>query len=389
LTTSGQLLSIVTGNESGTPLPISGPDGTPAFSSVDGIVSSNGGSNTYILPYNGGGSFVAIGGQNKDYGNYIQFSGSTGFSSADVDLLSAPPLRLFHLDSPPAAPVTPTITIGQNSINGVNVTFQGSGNGSSPIDGFYYSADGTDIDRSIIGPYHSGDTADQALNHPTVKFLPVGSGNSAQLTDIPNGVTIKMASRIIGAALSPMVSQLVRVACQPISCPVTQFAFLEFPDITLECPTVGSTILYSINEIDPDSPPAYIYEGSFKPIKRNLYLRAVARKTGYGDSPLFSRNFILALPTPIVVTRDKGEWLICEVFMSGNIECKFFYTLDGSQPKPFQSDFQEREFLLKSDTIVSAIGYREGCIPTNVTQLTIPISSPRKMKMKFMKDILF
>ena len=147
--------------------------------------------------------------------------------------------------------------------------------------------------------------------------------------------------------------------------------------VSLSCSTSGTTIRYTTDGSLPNSFWGTIYSASI-PVNASTTIKAIAYKTGIGNSDIVSGDFFILIPTtapqfsPLPGTFNTAQNV---TFSSSVAGVSFYYTTDGSNPTT-ASTLYTGPVAVSATTTLKAIAAKTGLGNSPVTEGVYTILSP-------------
>jgi thiol-disulfide isomerase/thioredoxin len=144
--------------------------------------------------------------------------------------------------------------------------------------------------------------------------------------------------------------------------------------VTIECPTAGATIRYTINGLNPDDSLSSVYSAPFW-IKKNTTIKAFAKNGVLPDSRMAVLNATLVVDIPNIAYRlvgDSIEFTITCTTTGSTIR----YTKNNSTPS-VSSNLYKAPFKIKADATITirAIGLKTGWTSSSEAEQTISVAN--------------
>lgn len=146
--------------------------------------------------------------------------------------------------------------------------------------------------------------------------------------------------------------------------------------VTISCSTSGATIRYTTDGSTPTSSSGTV--GTSVTISSSCTLKAIAYKSGLGDSNVASGAYTITLPQVAAPTFSPGQGTYTSAqtvtISTTTSGATVRYTLDGSTPSQTNSTVGT-SVNISSTATLKAIAYKSGMTDSSVTSATITITS--------------
>lgn len=244
---------------------------------------------------------------------------------------------------PPKTVETPTATPSSGQVDeNTAITLATTTVGAK----IYYTQDGTDPTTTST-PYSDSNKPVITTSKLTLKAIAVKNGmnNSEKLT-----ATYTIAVTLLETVATPTAS-------------LSTGTYTEVKNVTLSCSTIGSSIYYTTNGSTPNA-NSILYESPFT-INQTTTLKAIAIKSGWNDSEIFTAEYIINLPptydsvtisipttkADTVKSLDNNDNVIDKTFVVSGVQ--FSATVNGSN-NPNQTVIWEISGQTKTGTRINS-----------------------------------
>jgi len=259
------------------------------------------------------------------------------------------------------SPLSRTFTINVSSL--AAPTF-------SPATGLYTSAQNVTLSCTTTG----------ASIHYTLDGSIPTTGSTTYSAAIPlSTTTVVKAIATSATAISPMSSaQYSIVAATPavgVAAPTMSLAAGTYDSaqvVTLSCTTTAASIHYTLDGSTP-SGASSTATGAVA-ITSTSTLRALAVKSGMGDSAVTSATYVLAAAAPTLTAGGSFSAPVTVSMACTTSGASIRYTLDGSTPTASATAYSTA-ITISSTTTVKAIAVKSGLDNSSVSSATYTISS--------------
>ena len=153
--------------------------------------------------------------------------------------------------------------------------------------------------------------------------------------------------------------------------------------VTLNTATPGALINYTLNGAEPVPGEGLVYD-SANPILVNedLVLKAIASLENWHPSSISSASFDINIPLPVVaapvIQPGSGVYNTPQTvnITSATPEATLVYTINGDEPTLENGTVYEGSFVVSSNAVIKARGFKDGFDPSPVTTVQYVIVIP-------------
>jgi len=153
--------------------------------------------------------------------------------------------------------------------------------------------------------------------------------------------------------------------------------------VTLNTATPGALINYTLNGVDPVPGTGLVYDPA-NPVlvDENLTLKAVASLENWHPSPVSTASFQINIPLPVVaapvIQPGSGVYNTAQTvtITSTTPDATLVYTSNGEEPTLDNGIVYTGSFVVSSNTVLKARGYKDGHEPSSVTTVQYVIVIP-------------
>ncbi|MGN1097885.1 MAG: chitobiase/beta-hexosaminidase C-terminal domain-containing protein, partial [Clostridia bacterium] len=213
----------------------------------------------------------------------------------------------------------------------------------------------------------------------TIPTTTNGTENTDGFAIIPGGVTLKVIAVADGYDVSDVVTEIMTESeaetCLGIISEETDI--IGGKSIRLASMTEGATIYYTTNGTEPtENSLVYNDTDRIKVLTEGTTeIRAVAVKSGYNNSEIFSKEVTLQkLATPRAGAQQVGAGYRIQIVAEEGAEIR--YTLDGTIPNS-ESTLYTNYFMVEESVTIKAVAMRPGYVTSDLYTGSITIDKDK------------
>jgi LruC domain-containing protein len=272
---------------------------------------------------------------------------------------------------------TGAITVGANATIKAIVIKTGMGNSAIASETYTISIPVTSpIFTPPAGTYNSAQsvTITSSISGASIRYTTDGSTPSETVGTVYTGsvaisgnTTLKAIAYKSGMADSPVTSGSYVINCAtPTLSPATG-SYTSAQSVSMSTTTTGASIYYTTDGTTPTT-SSTLYSSAIS-VGSNMTIKAIAVKSGMGNSGLASETYTILLPvtaptfTPAAGTYTTAQSVTLASITSG---ASIYYTTDGTTPTA-SSNAYTGAINISANTTLNAIAVKSGMSNSTVT----------------------